>query len=507
MRAPTKLMAGALLHERYRIKRLIGVGGMSYVYLAQDERLMGKYWAIKESIPLAHDREHLIREAQWLIELRHPNLPLIVDFFSPDEDGHAYLVMEYIEGETIAEKLKRTPISFDETIAYSLQLCDALSYLHGCTPPIIYRDMKPSNVMLAEQHRIKLIDFGIARQVKPSELADTMKLGTVGFAAPEQHEGKQSDARTDLYGIGALLAYVLTEGRWRGMEPFRTQMLNEDVPKSFYGILTKLMEVNPNARYQSADELKRALIVHANSEVLPAAYEFMDKGQRNQHGNANNGLQRAVTIAVTGIASGLGCTHMSLMIAHRLARSNRGKVAYVSNAESNRSVVHSILSSVEGNCAEDWNNKVWQWQGVSYIELGEHSRGLTTSSVTQLQMEYDFIIMDLGVIGAKRRLDEEFVRASYSLLIGSTAPWRDDDIKAALNNLLELNYQQWIFALPHAKEEELRSPRLQMKCHSIISVPTCSNPFKGTADIEEWMQSWMKVHEQKRKWFSWRKRK
>lgn len=253
------LLPGQLLHGRYRIVRLLGSGGMSSVYLAEDERLAGKHWAIKVSKPAVRDMEQLVHEARLLTALRHPHLPLIVDFYPPDASGRAYLVMEYIEGVTLGERMRERPISFAEAIGYAMPICEALSYLHSRHPPIVFRDMKPSNIMLTRLGHVKLIDFGIARNVDADKEHDTVKLGTVGFAAPEQYDGKQSDARTDLYGIGALLAHMMSAGRWKGELPLQPQCLADDVPAGFLPVLVKLLAIRPEHRYQSAQELLEVL--------------------------------------------------------------------------------------------------------------------------------------------------------------------------------------------------------------------------------------------------------
>jgi serine/threonine protein kinase len=172
-----------VLGGRYRVIKQIGEGGMSYVYLVEDLKLVGKRWAAKETKLLQpDDAVGVVAEAAMLIRLNHPNLPQIVDFIGPDAEGYIYLFMDYIEGETLAADFDRRgrSLTFDHILRLGIQLCEVLQYLHQCQPPIVYRDLKPSNVMMDVHGQIRLIDFGIARHFKPNQEEDTVCLGTVG---------------------------------------------------------------------------------------------------------------------------------------------------------------------------------------------------------------------------------------------------------------------------------------------------------------------------------------
>lgn len=213
---PTRLQEGMIVEQRYRIERRIGSGGMSHVYLAHDLKLPGKQWAIKETISLPSKYREAAAEARMLTTLVHPFLPRIVDYIQSDPDGYTYLVMDYIDGDTLEHRFQIEPETVDGDFITRCgdQLLNVLEYLHQHNPPIVFRDMKPSNVMITAQGEIRLIDFGIARTFKPEESQDTVKLGTVGFAAPEQYGSGQTDHRSDLYGLGALLLYLSTAGKY-----------------------------------------------------------------------------------------------------------------------------------------------------------------------------------------------------------------------------------------------------------------------------------------------------
>jgi hypothetical protein len=211
---PGPLAPGTVLQSRYAIERLIGGGGMGMVYLARDQRLANRPCAIKEMVDHFIDQaqrieanEYFAREADTLAQLKHQAIPAITDRF--ELANRHYLVMEYVEGRNLEEELaaRGEPLPEGLVIDIARQLCDVLAYLHGLEPPIIYRDMKPSNVMLNPNGRVVLVDFGIARLFKAARKG-TM-IGTLGFAPPEQYQGLV-DPRSDIYSLGATLHYVLT---------------------------------------------------------------------------------------------------------------------------------------------------------------------------------------------------------------------------------------------------------------------------------------------------------
>ena len=203
---------GQIIDDKYEILTLIGQGGMSSVYLARDKRL-NKQWAVKEILKKARDKNNeivvqsAIAEANMIKQLDHSSIVRIVDVI--DNPDVIYIIEDYIEGETLNTILDQNGAQPQElVIEWAKQICQALEYLHTRKPAIIYRDMKPSNVMLRPDGNIKIIDFGIAREYKEQNLADTVSLGTKGYAAPEQFGGKgQTDARTDSVKVGVSVTH------------------------------------------------------------------------------------------------------------------------------------------------------------------------------------------------------------------------------------------------------------------------------------------------------------
>lgn len=256
---------GTIIDGKYEILKKIGQGGMSIVYLAMDNRL-NKQWAVKEIKKKENSDnkvvvQSLLAEANLLKKLDHPALPRIVDIIEKKET--IYVVMDYIEGESLNKVLDQYGAQPQEyVISWAKQLCDALQYLHSQPQPIIYRDMKPGNIMLTPTGNVKLIDFGIAREYKQNSLADTVSLGTKGYAAPEQFGGMgQTDARTDIYCLGVTMYHLVT-----GQNPceppyeiYPIRRFNPQLSAGLEAIILKCTRMNPDERYQSCAELRYAL--------------------------------------------------------------------------------------------------------------------------------------------------------------------------------------------------------------------------------------------------------
>lgn len=257
---------GQIIDDKYEILTLIGQGGMSKVYLARDRRL-NKQWAVKEIQKKARDKNNevvvqsAIAEANMIKQLDHPSIVRIVDII--DEPDVIYIIEDYIEGETLNTLLEDQGAQPQElVIEWAMQICEAFEYLHTRKPPIIYRDMKPSNVMVRPDGNIKIIDFGIAREYKEQSSADTVSLGTKGYAAPEQFGGKgQTDARTDIYCLGVTLYHLVT-GQSPCDPPYEIYPIrhwNPQLDPGLEAIIEKCTQLNPGDRYQSCAELLYAL--------------------------------------------------------------------------------------------------------------------------------------------------------------------------------------------------------------------------------------------------------
>jgi len=268
------LPPNAILQTRYIITRKLGQGGMGAVYQAQDARLHGKLWAIKEmsntQLTDPVERANVVmafqREAQLLAMLDHTNLPKVVDFF--EEGSRQYLVMDFVEGYTLEQIVAATPgfLSEPTVLEWAEQLCDVLEYLHTHQPPIIFRDLKPANIMLTREGKIKLIDFGIARFFKAGKTKDTAAYGTMGYAAPEQFGTGQTDARSDIYSLGVTLHFLLTKFD-PSLSPFNlppVRNVNPQASQNTEALIARATKTGVAERFQAVTELRQQLHEMAN---------------------------------------------------------------------------------------------------------------------------------------------------------------------------------------------------------------------------------------------------
>ncbi|HUS17455.1 MAG TPA: protein kinase [Chloroflexia bacterium] len=282
-----------MLHGRYRILRVLGGGGMGAVYLAEDTRTPGSQIAVKEmrtesevagTAPTAEAQEErrqaidsFEREADILKHLSHPNMPTFSDSF--EEGGRPYLVMEFVPGDSLEKKLEKLdgkPMGEREVLYYGIQTARILRYLHSQNPPIIFRDVKPANVMIMPNYQVKLIDFGIARKYKAGQRKDTVSMGTAAYAPFEQFGKGQTDGRSDIYSLAATLYHLLT-GRppTPATTPTGLRDLNPAISPETEKLIVRAMDRDMAKRPQSARELEQELrqcygIPFREPEPLPA---------------------------------------------------------------------------------------------------------------------------------------------------------------------------------------------------------------------------------------------
>ena len=247
---------GSVIDGKYEILKQIGKGGMSVVYLAMDLRL-NKQWAVKviQRRGIGKNNETVLNkvpdDTELMKRLDHPAIPRIVDIIDKEDDPQIYIVMDYVEGESLDKVLEEWGAQSEEVVIdWAKQICDTLGYLHSQKPPIIYRDMKPANIMLKPEGNLKIIDFGISREYKEQNLADTTILGTKGYAPPEQFGSRQTDPRSDIYALGMTMHHLVT-----GVDPKKNDYVpirqwNPELSDGLEIIIDKCVQMDPNDRYQ-----------------------------------------------------------------------------------------------------------------------------------------------------------------------------------------------------------------------------------------------------------------
>ena len=312
-RAASQLEPGAVLYGRYEIVKRIGGGGMGAVYYAKDRNLGEQPRAVKEMVQTHLDESQqekavadFKRESMLLASLEHPSIPTIYDYFYDDTASRFYLVMKYISGGDCLARLRSAPGGRLEELKvaeWGAQVADVLEYLHNQRPPIIYRDLKPANLMIdGNNGRVMLIDFGIARWVAPLEKGVTA-VGTMGYAPPELFSGK-AEPRTDIYSLGATMFHLMT-----GADPQDNPLLifdftknstprqiNPAISNEMEWILMRAVEYEPERRFRSAAEMRDTLAQHIERLRAGAVTYGAVRGAQSQ--------QSASTLAVERVFCG-----------------------------------------------------------------------------------------------------------------------------------------------------------------------------------------------------------
>jgi Protein kinase domain len=263
------LAPAAVLHGRYLILGLTGTGGMGAVYRAADRHLGERIVAVKEMHQHGLTPQEILsatnifqQEARLLASLHHPSLPNIHDHFN--SGGRWYLVMDYVEGMTLQQRLGyygSPGLHVGEVLLLADQICAVLDFLHGQTPPVIFRDLKPSNIMVTPSNQLYLIDFGIARIFKPGQAFDTIALGSAGYAAPEQYGRSQTTVRSDIYSLGATLHNLLT-GLDPALKPFAFPSVrpwSPETPAELEALILSMVQLDENSRPASVAQVRRSL--------------------------------------------------------------------------------------------------------------------------------------------------------------------------------------------------------------------------------------------------------
>lgn len=280
---PVAIKTGEVLRGRYRIRERIGQGGMGNIYLTDDLRLEGRRCALKEvehdrTVPpklLKEARQQFLREATVLARLDHPNLPKVSDFFSIGTRD--YLVMDYVPGKDmrvlmLEAKQNNTFLNKEDVLGWANQLADALAYLHGQTPPLVHRDVKPSNLKITPNSLLKLVDFGLVKALLPDEMTVTViqGRGTALYTPLEQYggDGLHTDVRSDIYAFGCTLYHLLTntppvDARQRFLHPESLPLprkLNQAISARTERAILWAMELHPDDRPATVEDLRQFLL-------------------------------------------------------------------------------------------------------------------------------------------------------------------------------------------------------------------------------------------------------
>lgn len=467
---------GDVVAGRYRLLKLLGEGGISKVYLAADLKLSGKRWAVKITAGGEAAGVSAEEEAHLLTALNHHRLPTIIDFVTDPLSDCDYLVMDYVDGRHLdqyASDLKQR-LTVERLSVIGMQICEGLSYLHGLDPPVIHRDLKPSNLMVDASGDIRFIDFGISRRYSFHQDEDTVKLGTVGFAAPEQYGGSQSDARSDLYSLGAVLLYLATEGQFSFWCEEAERLIGKRGLSSLNPVLSKLLAQEKEERYESADQTYFALrSILQNYSQRPTA-----GSERAPRSSVAASSHRPLTIAIRSGFSGAGSTHTSILLAHTLAK--LGFETAVIETDSKASAFRKLAAAAsEAGWIDEQAEaaRAFCLEGVEYISLPSRAERLEL-----LTSDRACIVFDQGAARSQEEL-EEFARADLAIWIEGAGVWRRSE--AEFHEITPATGRRGLVCvIPFASETTIKRMRRLKSPVPVYALPAEDNPFQpGAAAI------------------------
>ena len=423
------MQAGEVVFNKYEIIHKIKESEEVSVYKAKHIYLNSS-WIIKK---IHKNHPIYTNEIHMLKALNHESIPLITDVFK--ENNATYIIREYIEGDTLGEYISREGVMTEEkTVEIAIEICQALEYLHtGFEMPLIYRDIKPDNIVISKNHRIKLIDFGIARFYQKDKDADTEYLGTRGFAAPEQYGMGQTDVRTDIFGVGILMYYMLTKKNLDSvscqLEPIR--FFRNDIQEVVEKIIHKACQFNRDQRYNSITEVKDALY-NVKKSMEKISVDYLLNAYKNK------------LIIVSGIKQGCGATHVVSTLAHYLKR--RNKQCLIVDLSDNQA-----LSSLEFTEQAVTNNGILLWNDILLID-NKIQNNIPNEMIDNYLHQSDWIILDYG---SKKNRHSEQIYGDYNILVSGIAAWEMSQLEDYLMEDMALNTTLFVNHGGHEQVEKL----------------------------------------------------
>lgn len=442
---------GSVLFERYKVVRVLGRGGgSSTVYLAENIRV-GNLVAIKVVSKDASDF-NLLAEKDILKELRHPSIPIIMDIH--EDDSGIYLVEEYVEGGTSLKQLK-LQVTEDEALDIMKGLVDVLDYLHTShNEPIIYRDLKPDNIIRMQNGHIKLVDFGIAKRFKKDQLNDTVVLGTRGYAAPEQYGMAKADVRTDIYSLGVCIYYLLTGGKNLSTPPYKLMPLTVEVPgidAEFAKIIERCIQTVPTKRYQNIHFLKEALHKLEETQTSTRDYQIFNE-------------KASKVIRVLGLKQGLGTSHIALMLSSYYQQQGYNVAA----VEFHNSEDFSKISLVGGEDTLEGRHS-FTYKNIEFYPF--HYYG---GFEKHMKSDYDVIVVDAGSMDR----DGSYEQAGNmdTLLVCGSKEWEIDLFEDYYFARPDLSYHYLFNFTSDEAFMSLSKSLTNMKCYQ---VPYNPGPYQS----------------------------
>jgi serine/threonine-protein kinase len=483
-----------VLGDRYKIIEPIGSGGAGRVFKGVHLKLKMNI-AIKAIPKLALQATSIMGEVELLKHLQHQGLPLVYDV--EEDEAHLFIIQELIVGHTLQSRLESDgPLLPSEAIVFMERLLPIVQYLHMQEPrPIIHRDIKPDNIMLSTGGGLKLIDFGIAREYKASESADTFYLGTRGYAAPEQFGRGQSDVRTDIYALGMVL-YVLLTGDTAPNLPMGKITLESLNPSEkqlglhLEKIILKATQFMPNQRYESVVAFRNELAINRFPETaLLGEHSASDHPKTDTIARERGqDYKKRTIVAVQGARSGVGVTHLCLMLAFTLK-----KIGYTVTLvhEGSQSEYGAIYQYYEGD------DRVNNQKSQSFVMDGVEITALSTEKgVGQvLAGNRDFYIVDCGT---KLKSHPEWIRAHVCIGIYSSALWQMHYNQGFAELYAQFPHMTHLFSTCDGKLLDAVLKSYDWRPKKFLKIPFHGNPFKANEESMDFVETLLDLKQRKK---------
>ncbi len=454
------LNIGTVVEDRYKIIEKVGTGGTSDVYLVQHMSLQVEM-AMKVIFLRDTDTQDFSVEVHHTKDLKHPNLPRIIDIFK--YENHLCIVRDFIKGETLQAHVDRNgPLDIKRILHFVKQIIAVIHYLHSQPIPIVYRDLKPSNLIINENDDLFLIDFGTTRKYKSQNDSDTLCLGTRGYAAPEQYGGVQTDARTDIYALGATLYYMTTgEHVFEVPHLDKWQKFRSEDGKLLKTIIEKAMSLNPDDRFQTVFEIEQNLNINQSQANIGTVKQASTTPKRTEK----------LCIAVMGANKGCGVTHNALAFAKSCTK--QFKSVHFVERHPDCGVVMLERWIEEGALTEDFGNTGFKYAGINFEKEVTEADFLKLISTSNQSVVIDY--------GSAHFLLADFLRAQYKFFILPANPWALSNF-AILKELAQYDDIHYIVNLSNGTTLQQISRWYNIKKSKLSAVSFLEQPLVYSKD-------------------------
>lgn len=453
---------GEIIACRYKIVDLLGAGGTSAVYLAENI-ILNNLWAIKVLSKRSNWLAFEMEEIEILKELSHPMLPRIADL-TEDTDNY-YIVMDYISGSNLLSIIENQGNVPEKTlIKWTGELLDVLLYLHDRTPPIIYRDLKPANLIVDDSGRLRLVDFGTARYHIDEASDDTVYIGTQGYAAPEQYGVGQSDERTDLFNLGMTIIHLATgiHPIKLGLGSIKDTLRKEGITRSYIRFILKLTEADSDKRFQTCDEAIEELGRLTN----PVSFFFTCNNARESKKSFRG------VIGISSMLPASGVTTLCLALGEYLSGKKITSVLVELNSSGDFNRMREYLDELGEVRIQ--SGKRFETKDITFYSDAPDFGGISRKGV-------DVIILDIGQLNTERKINA-LNHADIRLVVCPCTPWKYSLLSECSKSIESSTKNEWIYVARVSQNFERQKLRKLLSNHKPVFYSSVMNPFYLSAE-------------------------